>query len=710
MVQKFNFFRETFSFKNEEIPAGAMVSLFIPAIYTICHAPIFVAFPISVEPNSFVNIVTCLECLNHNPPFQNWDEVTSFLILQDQLKHLNGSISKKSLPVIFTIHDVDSLKLGVGTYKNERAIVGNFTIKTGYLRFFHKFKPFLTLFILFTKTFNKTIAAIQNSGYGTSDQVPFFVQVSKLSLENPIISQFHNDLFTSDELEPFFAPIMFFTNAHQSVRIALFCYFCPYNSDKLEEVSHSANSVDSNTRKRHGHGLVVKFSVTHFALSFPESVTVLGLSDTYTCFKNVGVPEMCVLFVVLNLVNVSSVKVIPSDEEWARSKWLLNLFPGESTLLGIPVEIVRTRGALVTIDEMSWKVIFCVRAHFINILDYSISSVSMPELWILVISVGAALTFTYKNWSRGLDIMWLFIGVGCQHDHGRIRHVLFAISLVACIYSAHFSSNSMLLGKFPTFRELFIRQGYRIWIPPGGKVLAKLFYATANPGMIKLLDEFMEGLKFTDGMFDGESKFSLTTAQLIAEIVEKKLGLWGYAFPELLRAFGKSLKYICQKYICRTRALNDDFHKVSDLHSFRHWGCISTKVGIVHSRLFQAGIYVRAKKSMDHPMQHTSSKLDMMNTDGFIRPDPMNLKSVIGISAMYIAAAQLIVLIVWLVRMVETIRSRSQILRASGLAEISLQSNTPVPAFKGEATAKENISSCGSLTSLSPEESQLISA
>lgn len=630
----------------------------ISVIFLLYRLSFISTFPIQLEPNTLVNVVTSGKNWWSNVS-KDVDIIQSFFLMNPPAD-IHKDISQTTT---FTIHDVEHLIMGFEMDEDEHEIVGNLTMKNGYFRFARRFSLVKILFILFTDSFNETLKAIQNSGYATSDRVLFLIRVDQLTPDEAVLHKFQNGLFEEEkEAKPFYASIGFFTPDHNQERVAILCYICPGVSEKLQVLEPSSevtvSSLLSMVNMRHGHQLPVKLTLGPYKTAEPKFLTASSWSDYYGCLKASMLPEFCVLYSVLHFANVSTLKFHIPESEITRSTWLLNFYVGESSLVGIPNVIANSRGVYTSLGEGTWKFIFCIRVGRIHSLDYALRSVFVPELWILIVLVGITLAVFYGNMKRGMDIVWLFTGRGLEIRHPRkiIGYILLTCCMIANIYAAYFKSDSMLSGRFASIKEL-ADDGYKLWVAPETPSFVKRFYGSMPEPIRNGIDAFFGGLDFLSA---GEPPTSKTSVERITTMAERNLYLWANDHLDLLYTFGKNPKYVRNAYMCKVMSWEDEYNKISDHITWRTWGYISTNVVTSHSYLLQAGLYARAKNILLFPKQRESKDLDMMDADGFLRWAPMNLKSATGISAMYLAAVETFIFNVWLAQIIATMVAKTR--------------------------------------------------
>lgn len=610
------------------------------------------SFPMQFDPDSFVSIVTT-KASERNDANRNQNELTELLLLQSKSDPPTQEvrISSRRQSVTFTIFEVDKFRFGLELDEEERTIVGNLSTDISFIRFVQKFKRFKTLFILLTESFNETINGIQNSGYATSHQVLFFVRVNKLSSHDVVIMQFRNGLFASEDIKPFSAPLLFFKT--ENSQIILFRYFAYSNSEALQIITNQSQlshlSLLSTAQQRHGHQMTIKLITNNFVEEIPTDLSLSERMLLYYHLRYTGVPEIWVMYKILHNLNISSVARSLDEPAMIKSKWLLDFYAGERAPTGVPNVIAHTRGLYAITGEVHWKIISCVAINSMNKFDHGITSVFETQICIQIILVGLLLSILYRSLHRGMDIIWLFLGWGCELHHPRnvMCYILIPISIVAYTYSAYISTELMKLAKFPSGKQLFA-DGYKLWLRSEVITLITALLKDSSKILKVSLSNLIGGKKLWDVAHGDAPLNALDMLKLFITIADKKLMLLGYSHMDLVRMFGNSQKYVQRKLMCKVINLCGEVEGSKEFRTLRVWGYLSPALTKLHSRSFQMGFFDQAEKSGDFHSQQQGSRLDLMDVEGFLTPEPMKFESAIGIFSLYLIAAHSLLFLIWI--------------------------------------------------------------
>lgn len=188
----------------------------------------------------------------------------------------------------YTIHNVASLNLDISDnyIEEHNSIISR---KTGYFRLFSRYRKGPIAFLLLTNdNILQALYFIQKSGFQTSLQVLFFINLSTLSYQNLLITtQFLKSLL-SYNVQPFHSNIVFYNQFEEKIKYIL-CYFCdsvfvqliPFKRHSFEAIRQSALLLNSN-----GQGRIVSISlpfkyVIYLTCSkyLPEKSCFQGFSD-----------------------------------------------------------------------------------------------------------------------------------------------------------------------------------------------------------------------------------------------------------------------------------------------------------------------------------------------------------------------------------------------------------------------------------------------
>lgn len=614
--------------------------------------------------NCFVNVVT--QCDSASSDWTN-----DIPQLQDQSHKDELKRQIQIATVTFTIRSVAELNDGIGYDGEINEIVKNLTIKSGYFRFELRFRKACTIFFVFPQTFNETVVSLQKSGYSTSDKVLFFIHVSEFSTRNEIIKAFQGDLFTTENKNsiistPFYTNIVFFENFAKNGKIGLFCYFCPVTVNKFFMVDNETTATATSSlstviwgffgrQRSNGHGRRVTYTAIYFVVATDLCImkSFQRRKSFYRSLKFCWNPsESLVASEVMLLLNVTIIVArsrLYDDQAWI-SEWLLNTYAGESTLFAIPNVIAHTRGGYYTHSEVPWKVISCVSYQSVRVVDYSLREIFVPELWLAIFAVCIALSAIYRKVEQGIDIVWIFVGWGCNLKHPRkvVGFILIFLSIVAYTYSAGISSDLMKLAKLPTFRRL-LSKNFKLLIPHGKIVITSLFSSLPKNLQTPVLDYFKSiPVELSDAMLVNRDIWNKTAIDIIENLVKERHMLWGNSIVHLMHLLENGLKCIKETYLCKLISINDEVDIRFDLRQgYRVWGYLSSRMLFLHRMFFETGFYIHARKGHRFISQQQFKGLKISDARGLMKWLPMSIQSTVGVSTLYLFVAETVLLLVW---------------------------------------------------------------
>lgn len=170
--------------------------------------------PLVFTKNALVNIVTLNQTNNRQ---------TSLLISETFLHYQKHALNT------FISWTTGGLNLRIP----DKALANNISLDSYYFKLQQKVPCKDLLFILITEgNFLETVNAIDNSGFGTSSSVPFFVLVN--SLIDQVFQNFIQpleDQLRRNQVRPFHANIIFFSNKWDAQLV--YRYYCAGSLNKL---------------------------------------------------------------------------------------------------------------------------------------------------------------------------------------------------------------------------------------------------------------------------------------------------------------------------------------------------------------------------------------------------------------------------------------------------------------------------------------------
>ncbi|CAL8075886.1 unnamed protein product [Orchesella dallaii] len=345
----------------------------------------------------------------------------------------------------------------------------------------------------------------------------------------------------------------------------------------------------------------------------------------------------------LNVTIVTHEKDVP-QHELADLEWFTRLRYGESFLQRVPNEIVDTRGSILIMQDLMFKLVTCVRIQSLSQeLDYVFVSVIHCSTWLALGTVLAAYVMIYKSLSRGIDIMWPLFSQPCHCNHPRNIVCLLWISMVfvSCIYASNISLESLILSDFPPLATLF-KKGYKIWVPDrqrffklAGKyekeIILDFFSTLMGKNTIGAGDYDVRFEKLYEFGYDGNGSFIHNMPQTnMPKLIEDLTTLQLFTFsPMVVRSLGKAaatkgLVYFRDDQLCKI------FHsyRVNVKMTLRMWSYLSDKGSYIINTFLEVGIPTKFEKLQIDLQQQNNLKVT--ETGACLPPEPLKLRSAVG--------------------------------------------------------------------------------
>lgn len=231
-----------------------------------------------------------------------------------------------------------------------------------------------------------------------------------------------NLLTNKNVLAPFHAPLIFFDNAN--IISYIYCYFCP--DHRFYPSSFTASIEDTLNLYTHviglGYGRSVIFE-TPLTLPFnpPEFCFNIYKHDRDKLEILLKVLKLCS---DIELITISSVQgflniSLLSDKmldpwESFTYKWFIYFMIAESYLQSISTDITELRAQVNTSQyDQHEYIIACTTLHDLSSIDYSFITVVKYESWVIFLGMVLMYGFLWKNFFKGLDLMFHFFGIAC---------------------------------------------------------------------------------------------------------------------------------------------------------------------------------------------------------------------------------------------------------------------------------------------------------
>ncbi|CAL8143540.1 unnamed protein product, partial [Orchesella dallaii] len=506
--------------------------------------------------------------------------------------------------------------------------VQNLTLQKSYFRYNIKWRGSCLVFMLHTPTFNETATAIHDSGFGTSDEVLFFLRLQTLAEWEDHIEKFSA---LHEHSSFIFHANVIFTGLNSSY-VGVHCYFCPPNPNRLHHIQLNsfpsyfllkrfAQQLNSHGHERHAviESAMGDLNVGNCLKIDRHNSTIHNRHKFYQHLRKHCSPPITIIYIftqqALNGTIVTMERDVP-EHELDDLEWFTRARYGESVLQPIPNEIVNTRGSILIMQNPKMQLVSCITMHSLSReLDYIFLSALDHTTWLALVSVALVYSMVYRSLSRGLDTMW---------------------SLFSMV-------ETLRLPKFHSIAKL-AQKGYRLWSPEkqhfsklAGKYEKEMVVdlassilgkSTLGPG-----DYELKIKKILDYAYDGNRSKSLIQSMSlrnISKLVDNltKLKLFSGS-STLIRNFGRAaneLMRVGDTKLCKVFTLN---HMTSKM-TLRLWSYLSYRTSYLIKLFLEVGILTKFEKLQLDLKEDGIRKLKITTTGAFISPSPITLMSAVG--------------------------------------------------------------------------------
>ncbi|CAL8129143.1 unnamed protein product [Orchesella dallaii] len=577
-------------------------------------------FPVNLNVNCFINSIKALNT-----------EYPQSIFNEKKVDYIRSH----------TLHTVDRLNFGFQKY-NPIYDKRNVTLNQGYLRFGLKYRSPCIIFLIVTETLEEILNAIENSGFGTSEDALFLILRENINDEDYVVNVTSDLLNYEALMEPFHADIIFFQPDGTSKS---FCQFCPTKLEPIKSVG-SKLSIDtaklqSKQRKGDGHGNTL-------FLYFPF-MSYVGIGKygkrcverfKYTEYHDrFGLPPECdnvnysILAMIQPILNIT-IKGFGRGIVTYHRDWFLMLSFGEASER-IPNQQLKYRTRIFILDHLELDTLVCVKKKDLLSFDIQFLSTLCLDIFVCLGFIFGCYAFIYKSFSKSLDLLWGVLGRSFQYNHPRnfvFLHLVAGILLLN-IYSSHLSSESMKLLEFPEYKHL-IKKGYRIltqyikyiytWktLPVSTKRKMEAIYGTIDDNLLYLPTDELRDWDFYDDW-----------VRLLSKITEQKLILPGSVNTKttgLFRVFGHDAMHVGDDTVCKVfDSMTANVFVSSNF--VRIWSYMSFKFADVLHKFREHGIYQRIDRSLGAREIKKSIRLGLMHTRAFTEPEKLGVVSVVGV-------------------------------------------------------------------------------
>ncbi|CAL8121354.1 unnamed protein product [Orchesella dallaii] len=478
------------------------------------------------------------------------------------------------------------------------------------------------------------VKAIQNSGYGSSEEALFFIETSSLQEEDHVVNGFLNDLFYS-EGPSFHAPIVFFTSTPSEV--GSFCYFCPEKDKRIQkqhtQLFYSDLQMVSIIINSKGYGnSFYFFDIMRYAtyssgencfLYYSPKRERTGIFGEHV---NCNVPEAWEVSSMTQNLNISPTFNIDNIDV-NREKWFVQVRFGEGIMLSLPNEYMQTRGVIQIVDHARLDALSCRELKTSRVINLSITSAFDKWSWGCLVMMIVLYGLTFQSIRMGFDILWTFFGqpLMCIKREFPLFILVFMVSLLSYIYQSVISSDSLQLTEYPEFFQL-IKDGYKLSVPnvrPAVSVINSLRNSTIE-SMTKEIGVHPLSILSQDEYTSGNLDFFRNMSRL-------KHMVTILTHPHAITTIGKDMvAYMGDDLVCKVFRLSNHV-ELPHHFPFRFWSYLSQPFSKVMGHLFSEGFYTRLENLKDARTRNEYKDLRIVKSTTFSKPMPIALWSTIGV-------------------------------------------------------------------------------
>ncbi len=577
---------------------------------------------------------------------------------QSTLDTVSSNMSSRSLLqyddtwLVYNLHELD-FSFELDDLEDDKL---RFNIFTKYFRFITKFtKERNQVFMLYTATYEETLTAIQNSGFGTSSSAVFMVMITNgFQNTSEHLTPFDEGLNEIDKERDPFNAVLVFIEAHalKQTKVGIMCHTCLGSKIRYFQTNMSETFFDflknlSNQLNQNGNGRKVLLRGASESLDTVSEISLKSMDAPVSralmhhILSDYNLEGICLP--ILRRLNVSM--IVPSSlktlKERQKSRWWFNIAMEEQNIIKVTNQVVKSRERYLLGNDMPLKTFVCLDSQDLRTFGLLFFSVINPTIWILIFTVAFLLCFIHKSLKQGVDFV-LAVAAIPVHSQQR-KHVVYFIfwaNFVAQIWQSNLSADVLGIQKIPDF-SILIENNWRTW-------LHKKYVSGGIKGAFSMLGpKFWHG-KTTDEIIYDESLDPIPwndTLALVEKLKRKKLTVFMFLERSFSSQIWKKAHFVSSHTICKTILFHSD--KPRGLQGVtRIWGLEYAQN--IFERWSEAGSLIHLKN-----IQLRGSRLfkgiPLRQVQGFSLPDPLPIKSAVGFCLLGIFSYQLFLFLVGLV-------------------------------------------------------------
>ncbi len=364
-----------------------------------------------------------------------------------------------------------------------------------------------------------------------------------------------------------------------------------------------------------------------------------------------SLPGMANVTILLN-------ETFGSSEDSAEAPWHLQLVLSARIVKLDELNFLSMRGSLHSyIDELKeyTKLVACVSYESFSTYDPSVLLIVERPVWIAIILTSLVISYVLKDFSKGFYVLKLSMGFSFDEegfDRRLIVCFMIPITFYYNLFQSYISSDSTKLPDFPQDLNWFMKNGFRMSHPMAG--LAPFAYHTLAP--VHLKERFFELTHSHNPYeyFTDEIVLITNMTDMAKFISERKIAVANYIeqYSFFSYFFDEYYALIDNKYACFAR--KSPLFESFTLVGIRFYGYLSTKFEHVLFKFLERGEFVKFRRlsSHIHFLQRTKQKTKVVNLDKVAPPQPIDSKSIVGLSCVTVYGIGLVILavriVVWL--------------------------------------------------------------
>lgn len=530
-------------------------------------------------------------------------------------------------PFVFNVSGLVDSNSSLGTSENEpnkriHKSVGNTN---------HNKIEFCVLIILCMGTENKTLFAIENSGFANSESVVFIITESE-----------QINFASVTELSLTF----YFIYSPKSGKHKSICEFCEFEPIVLIDAPIALYRIRTNKFKLNGGNLQSIWYPTiadgyRVKEAFEHTYCISNDRKLYyhkvdRCFAGYIVG----MLMAANMLNITfyTSGYTEGDEE---VKDNLNLFWLPMEFAIIPNNQLTFGSKMRLVAQSLIYVLHCSRLEETRVEGNKLdryTSVFEYRIWLAFIAIILFVGFVYKSLCRGMDITWLFFGKPLTMKHNRflIFLCMVPIVLLSSIYSAAFKTEFLFV-DLPTSLVDLAKRGFKFQF-----YKKHIYQHVISSTPTSLINSIYKGFGishisqlFDTKEFGFDTKFNITktldymTKKKVLGVGNKGTLVYStsYSLSLILSLVDQAI--INDEYLCGTIAVPIDVYPEIRI-GYITWGPLSTELDKLFTIIDESGIVSRIQKLIVfmHGLKDTVSWKKL--SDSLQVPNALEMKSSLG--------------------------------------------------------------------------------